>query len=251
AVGAPVGGKSVTKNAGFAQMTSFVNKCCKDSQWNAKIANGQDHKKGITTIEAKLDKLCPYFSQIDTIYGEKQNVRPSFLENFGLNNEDNISETSIESNDIQEQNDKLQSDYSERNEKSSLSFILDDINLNDEFDDNLLNNSNDLYEDNFNNNDNEDSFNNNDNEDSFNNNDNEDFNNNDNEDLLTVSNSIKRKQISKDNSSKRQHLLSSSKNKNAKISAKDIYFNTKQQKLIRQGKSLTEIKEIFNFFKDL
>ncbi|CAG8729616.1 13612_t:CDS:2 [Cetraspora pellucida] len=110
-------------------MASFVNKHCKDSQWNAKIANGcwctykkiymetrmlanksgwgltEDHKKGIITIEAKLDELCSYFSRIDTIYREKQNVQPSFLENFRLNNEDNIK-----SNDIQEQNDELQSD---------------------------------------------------------------------------------------------------------------------------------------------
>ncbi|CAG8806246.1 3078_t:CDS:1, partial [Racocetra fulgida] len=44
----------------------------------------------ITTIEAKLEELCLYYSQIDTIYSEKQNVQPTFLENFGLNNEDNI-----------------------------------------------------------------------------------------------------------------------------------------------------------------
>ncbi|KAF0433850.1 hypothetical protein F8M41_004977, partial [Gigaspora margarita] len=39
-IGAQVGGKPVAKNAGFAQMVSFVNKRCKESQWNAKIANG-------------------------------------------------------------------------------------------------------------------------------------------------------------------------------------------------------------------
>ncbi|CAG8805941.1 5012_t:CDS:2, partial [Dentiscutata erythropus] len=195
ATGAPVGGKPVTKNAGFTQMALFVNKRCKDSQWNAKTATGHwatykklyietqklvnksgwgltedDHEKGITTIEAKLEELCPYYSRIDAIY--------------------------------------------------------DDINLEDESDDNLSNiaGNNNLYDNNFNNNyaDNNDLY-----EDNFNNN---------NEDLLAESNELssncnKRKHISEDISSKRQHLLSSSKNKNAKNSAKDIYFNTKQQSL--------------------
>ncbi|CAG8615164.1 17830_t:CDS:2, partial [Cetraspora pellucida] len=71
AIGAPVGGKPVTKNAGFAQMASFVNKRSNKSGWGL---IKKDHKKGITTIEAKLDELCPYFSRIDTIYEEKQNV---------------------------------------------------------------------------------------------------------------------------------------------------------------------------------
>ncbi|CAG8698070.1 10747_t:CDS:2, partial [Dentiscutata heterogama] len=91
AVGAPVGGKPVTKNARFAQMASFIymetQKLANKSGWGL---TEEDYKKGITTIEAKLDELYSYFSQIDTIYGEKQNVQPSFLENFRLNNEDNI-----------------------------------------------------------------------------------------------------------------------------------------------------------------
>ncbi|CAG8846164.1 36150_t:CDS:1, partial [Racocetra persica] len=77
----------------FAQMALFVNKHCKDSQWNAKIASGrwatykkayiethrlteksgwglteQDHTNGINTIDAKLEELCPYYSRIDAIY---------------------------------------------------------------------------------------------------------------------------------------------------------------------------------------
>ncbi|CAG8552583.1 27456_t:CDS:2 [Gigaspora margarita] len=128
----------------------------------------------ITTIEAKLEELCPYYSRIDAIYEQSE--------------------------------DELNNLYS-RNEKTSLSFILDDINL-DESNDNLSNiaGNNDLYDDNFDNN----------------NADNNDLYENNNEDLLAESdelssNNNKRKYNSEDTSSKRQHLSSSSKNKNAKI----------------------------------
>ncbi|CAG8498747.1 16820_t:CDS:1, partial [Dentiscutata heterogama] len=39
--GLPISGKPITKNAGYAQMALFVNKHCKDSDWDAKIANGR------------------------------------------------------------------------------------------------------------------------------------------------------------------------------------------------------------------
>ncbi|CAG8636836.1 15120_t:CDS:2, partial [Dentiscutata heterogama] len=183
ATSAPVCGKPVTKNAGFTQMALFVNKRCKDSQWNAKTATGHwatykklyietrklvnksgwgltedDHEKDITTIEAKLEELCPYYSRIDTIYGEKQNVQPTFLENFRLNDEDNTSKIlNDEDNASKALNDKYKNHTY-------------DINLEDESDDNLSNiaGNNNLYDNNFNNNyaDNNDLY-----KDNFNNND--------------------------------------------------------------------------------
>ncbi|CAG8790921.1 45002_t:CDS:1, partial [Gigaspora margarita] len=47
-----------------------------------------DQAKGIKTIDAKLEVLCPYYNRIDSIYGKRQNVQPAFLENFGLDSED-------------------------------------------------------------------------------------------------------------------------------------------------------------------
>ncbi|CAG8810979.1 7185_t:CDS:2, partial [Racocetra persica] len=34
-----------------------------------------------------LEDLYPYYSKIDTIYRQKQNVKPIYLKNFGLNNQ--------------------------------------------------------------------------------------------------------------------------------------------------------------------
>ncbi|CAG8768750.1 12918_t:CDS:2 [Dentiscutata erythropus] len=173
AAGTPVGGKPVTKNARFIQIALFVNKQSTGC-WatykklyieTRKLVNKSgweltenDHKKGITTIEVKL------------------------------NNEDSANKTLNEFNNNQEQSkDELDSIYSQ-NEKTTLSFTLDNIYLEDESDDNLSNNLN-----------------------------------NDDEDLLAESNELssncnKRKYNSEDTSSKWQHLLSSSKNKNTKNS---------------------------------
>ncbi|CAG8494597.1 2074_t:CDS:2 [Cetraspora pellucida] len=97
AIGAPVSGKPLTKNAGFAQMVLFVNKCCKNSNWNTKIASGQWATYKKTYIEThrlteKSEELYSYYSRIDVIYGKRQNVQPAFLENFSLNNEDKLND---------------------------------------------------------------------------------------------------------------------------------------------------------------
>ncbi|CAG8684987.1 9000_t:CDS:2, partial [Racocetra persica] len=144
AIGAPVSGKPLTKNAGFAQMTLFVNKRCKNSDWSAKIASGQwatykkmymethrlteksgwglteeDNAKGINTIDAKLEELCLYYSRIDLIYGKRQNIQPAFLENFGLNGEDELNgqdETEIENNIQNQYETEFENNNQDQNE---------------------------------------------------------------------------------------------------------------------------------------
>ncbi len=37
----------------------------------------EDIKKGITTIEEKLERDCMYFSRMDALFGDRQNVNPS------------------------------------------------------------------------------------------------------------------------------------------------------------------------------
>jgi hypothetical protein len=39
-----------------------------------------DLTNGITTIDAKLDKMCPYFAKLDGLYGHHQNVTPAAID---------------------------------------------------------------------------------------------------------------------------------------------------------------------------
>ncbi|CAG8802340.1 22983_t:CDS:2, partial [Gigaspora rosea] len=65
----------------------------------------KDRENGINTIEAKLEYLCPYYSRLDAIYGERQNIEPTCLENFGLNYQEYIEELENDNNsdNIQDQ----------------------------------------------------------------------------------------------------------------------------------------------------
>ncbi|CAG8650010.1 19207_t:CDS:2, partial [Racocetra fulgida] len=117
--GIPISGKPVTKNAGFAQMALFVNKHCKDSQWNAKIASEthrltensgwglteQDHTNGINTIDAKLEDLD------NKDYNDNEDYN-----DYEILDDQNKGKTENGINDIQ-------------NKKTLLSFIMDEINL--------------------------------------------------------------------------------------------------------------------------
>jgi t-SNARE complex subunit (syntaxin) len=40
----------------------------------------EDRAKGIKTIEDKLESMCPFFSRMDALFGERQNVIPSFVD---------------------------------------------------------------------------------------------------------------------------------------------------------------------------
>ncbi|CAG8779327.1 22540_t:CDS:2, partial [Dentiscutata erythropus] len=156
--GLPISGKPVTKNARYAQMALFVNKRCKDSNWDAKIANEKDHENGINTIEAKLEDLCPYYSRIDIIYENNDNSNDTQVQKNNLSNynsSDNINkekglENNNNSNNIQDQRNNLfnfnnNNDIDNKSElendelkKTSLSFILDEFTLNDDDDDLII-----------------------------------------------------------------------------------------------------------------
>jgi hypothetical protein len=99
-----VAGSKLTKQQAYVDLASYVNqRCCSNWSWeNAearysayiqlykKISrklsdptgpkyclSQQDLKKGITTIEEKLEKDCPFYSVLDQLYGDRQNVRPA------------------------------------------------------------------------------------------------------------------------------------------------------------------------------
>lgn len=99
----PTSGQDFSKVGAYKSMAEYVNKICK-SDWDMKTAKSRyesylnvykkalkdsqgtgygvtekDREKGITTVEAKLEKTCPLYSKMDGLFGQRQNVRPSHL----------------------------------------------------------------------------------------------------------------------------------------------------------------------------
>ena len=106
--GPPVGGKRLRKINGFKLMADFVNKKVPGSYWDAKTAKNRfelylkaykktrklsistgwgvtesDKKKGIHTIAAKKESLCPNFERLETLFGLRQNIQPTNIKELG------------------------------------------------------------------------------------------------------------------------------------------------------------------------
>jgi len=105
-----VAGSKVTKLAGYSSLADFVNQRC-GSKWDHKTSmnrykafvkiftdtrraynnvNGakyllgeDDLKKGITTIQQKLNSDCYGYNRMDALFGERQNVTPSCIMTTG------------------------------------------------------------------------------------------------------------------------------------------------------------------------
>jgi hypothetical protein len=101
-----VAGSKVSKAAGFKDMADYVNQKC-GTKWTGNNAqsrfkawlknfkeikrqymdcNGEkyclsqdDFRKKVYTIEAKLDNDCPFYNRMDNLFGERQNVVPSYV----------------------------------------------------------------------------------------------------------------------------------------------------------------------------
>jgi len=99
-----IAGVKVTKESGYADLKDEVNAKC-GTKWTTDMAKSRyraylaqykntkrnllndggkkyglgeaDFKKGITTIEAKLEDECPLFERMDKLFGERQNINPS------------------------------------------------------------------------------------------------------------------------------------------------------------------------------
>jgi hypothetical protein len=101
AKGLVVAGKKVKKLDAYKSLAEYVNGACK-TQWdhlnaksrydaylkNYKEAARESHRTGfgiseedevlnIRTIEEKLEHMCPYFSKMDVLFGDRQNVNPA------------------------------------------------------------------------------------------------------------------------------------------------------------------------------
>ena len=96
----------MSKAAGFKDMADYVNQKC-GTKWTGNNAqsrfkawlknfkeikrqymdcNGEkyclsqdDFRKKVYTIEAKLDNDCPFYNRMDNLFGERQNVVPSYV----------------------------------------------------------------------------------------------------------------------------------------------------------------------------
>ena len=99
-----IAGAKVTKEAGYSDLKDAVNAKC-GTKWTNAMAKSRfraylkqykrtkrnlindggkkyglgeaDFKKGITTIEAKLEDECPLFQRLDKLFGGHQNINPS------------------------------------------------------------------------------------------------------------------------------------------------------------------------------
>ncbi|RHY63463.1 hypothetical protein DYB34_006129 [Aphanomyces astaci] len=58
------GGQRLTKAHGHSLMAQYVNKIVGDGK--------------IFTVESKLDSICPYYNDMNALFGERQNFRPSY-----------------------------------------------------------------------------------------------------------------------------------------------------------------------------
>ncbi|KAF0701897.1 hypothetical protein AaE_016254 [Aphanomyces astaci] len=101
------GGQRLTKAHGHSLMAQYVNKIVGDGNraWSAQDAKSrydayismyrralkwtganssgrglteQDFKRKIFTVESKLDSICPYYNDMNALFGERQNFRPSY-----------------------------------------------------------------------------------------------------------------------------------------------------------------------------
>ncbi|ETV97428.1 hypothetical protein H310_09758 [Aphanomyces invadans] len=102
------GGQRLTKAHGHALMAEYVNMIVRDSTrtWTTQDAKSRydayvssykkalrwcgpnksgrgltqkDYKRKIFTIESKLESICPYYDDMNALFGERQNFRPSYV----------------------------------------------------------------------------------------------------------------------------------------------------------------------------
>ena len=107
-------GQKLTKTDGYKALAEWMNKMLKDpariwtekegkSRWEAcmvKYKNAfeqinsqtgfgltvKDEKMGICTIAEKADRLCPYYDRLNSLFGHRQNIRPSVIVEAGAPN---------------------------------------------------------------------------------------------------------------------------------------------------------------------
>jgi len=100
-------GAKLTKTSAYTSLADHVNYHCFGSKWNKKIAEARyrayfclykktrralddtsgpkfgigkkDIEAGITTLDQKIHKICPYYKRMDLLIGGRQNIKPSYV----------------------------------------------------------------------------------------------------------------------------------------------------------------------------
>ncbi|KAH9161192.1 hypothetical protein LEN26_001536 [Aphanomyces euteiches] len=138
------GGQKLTKVQGYQMIAEYVNKAVVDAAWTAREAKSslrrlnrydsfrkayqnavhwqgtnssgrgltqKDYKKKIFTVEAKVESICPLFEEMDSLFGDRPNIRPPIL----LDDEiEERSYTGVESNE--EEDDPTKDAYWQEND---------------------------------------------------------------------------------------------------------------------------------------
>jgi len=124
-----VAGAKVTKTSAYGEMAKHVNDMCETTgadAWTTEHARGRwtkyfskykttkakftdntgtkycltakDRKKGINTINQKLDNDCPNFMRMDLLFGHRQNINPHSLMEPGVPNDVDVDNTDDDNN---------------------------------------------------------------------------------------------------------------------------------------------------------
>ncbi|KAA1101920.1 hypothetical protein PGT21_033103 [Puccinia graminis f. sp. tritici] len=81
-----------------------------------------DRKAGITTIEDKLENMCPLYAEMDEIFGNRPDVNPLFMAD--AEDEDDSSESSSEDNNSDSSNEMDEKDSSHSSESTAIHPLL-------------------------------------------------------------------------------------------------------------------------------
>mmetsp|Transcript_23944 Transcript_23944/g.21778 ORF Transcript_23944/g.21778 Transcript_23944/m.21778 type:complete len:264 (-) Transcript_23944:22-813(-) len=152
--------KNLTKKSGFESLAIYVNQSS-GSNWDDKKARARydrylekykevkklylsnsdtkyglsdiDIKKGILTIEDKLEKACEYFRRMDNLFGDRQNIKPA------VTLEPNVFVNNISPSFNYTDNDQLQFDNCSIKRSSSTEY---EFSYNTNSTDDIFNNNN-------------------------------------------------------------------------------------------------------------
>ena len=141
-----VAGSKLKKTDAYRELADYVNEAC-GTNWNQKIAKSRyesylktyketkkalydtgnekfmigpkDIKMGIDTLEKKRDKMCNYYDRMDLLFGGRQNVVPSYVQETGRRTLEDLQEPTSDSEDMEDEEEELAMALSQVNSQSN------------------------------------------------------------------------------------------------------------------------------------
>ncbi|KAG9398568.1 hypothetical protein AC1031_014349 [Aphanomyces cochlioides] len=116
------GGQKLTKGHGYQMLAEYVNEVIAGATWTPREAKSRydsfkkayqnavqwqganssdrgltqkDYKKKIFTVQAKIERICPLFEEMDSLFGRRPNIRPPILMQTSSLNDPNYENRSI------------------------------------------------------------------------------------------------------------------------------------------------------------